>query len=154
MRFKVLGSWHACCLCMVRTFFELDAWRLSDELRQEIEAIIATSAASRDLKFCDQIRGAADSACANIAEGFGRYSPAEFHRFLVIARGSSTEVQSHLAAALSRKYLTREDFDRLIRLSSRAIGAITGLQKYLQTQRGVLYPARERKSRGPEEREP
>jgi hypothetical protein len=57
---------------MVRTFFELDAWRLSDELRQEIEAIIASS------------------------------------------------------AAVSRKYLTHEDFDRLIRLSSRAIGAITG----------------------------
>jgi four helix bundle protein len=131
---------------MVRTFFELDAWRLCDELRQEIDAIIATSPAGRDLKFCDQIRGAADSACANIAEGFGRYSPAEFHRFLVIARGSATEAQSHLATALSRKYLTREKFDCLIRLSRRAIGAITGLQKYLQTQRSVGYSAPRRKS--------
>jgi four helix bundle protein len=139
---------------MVRTFFELDAWRLCDELRQQVEAIIATTPAGRDLKFCDQIRGAADSACANIAEGFGRFTPAEFRRFLVIARGSTTEVQSHLAAALSRKYLTREQFDRLIRLSGRAIGAITGLQNYLQTQRTVRYSAPYRKPRGSEEREP
>jgi four helix bundle protein len=76
---------------MVRTFCELDAWRLSDELRKEIEAIIASPAARRDEKFCNQIRGAADSVCANIAEGFGRYWPSEHHRFLVIARGSATE---------------------------------------------------------------
>jgi four helix bundle protein len=133
---------------MVRTFWELDAWKLSDELRREIDAIIATPAACRDGKFCDQIRGAADSACANIAEGFGRYSPTEFLRFLVIARGSLTEIQSHLAAALSRKYVTQEDFDRVNPLSCRALGAITGLQKYLRTQRGVQYPSRGRNPRG------
>jgi four helix bundle protein len=126
---------------MVKTFWELTAWQLCDGLRREIEIIIAMPRVRRDVKFCDQIRGSVDSACANTAEGFGRYYPAEFRRFLVIARGSLTETQNHLVAALSRKYLSREDFDRLIHLSSRAIGANTSLQKYLRERRGVGYPA-------------
>jgi four helix bundle protein len=130
---------------MVRTFWELEAWQLCDQLRREIEAIIATPDVKRDVKFCDQIRGSADSACSNTAEGFGRYYPAEFRRFLVIARGSLTETQSHLTAALSRNYLSQADFDRLIHLASRAIGANTGLQKYLRERRGVGYPAENRR---------
>jgi four helix bundle protein len=34
----------------------------------------------RDLKFCDQIRDSARSSTRNIAEGFGRFEPAEFRR--------------------------------------------------------------------------
>jgi four helix bundle protein len=135
---------------MVRTFAELDVWKLADELRREIEIIIAIPAVSRDGKFCDQLRRAAESACANVAEGFGRFEPTEFRRFLVIARGSLTEVQNHLLIGLSRKYLSRPDFDRLNRLAARAIGANTGLQKYLRTQRGVGYPSTRSRRKNPE----
>jgi hypothetical protein len=83
---------------MVRTFWDLEAWQLCDQLRRELEASIATPDVRRDGKFCDQIRGSIDSACANTAEGFGRYYPAEFRRFLAIARGSLTETQNHLTA--------------------------------------------------------
>jgi four helix bundle protein len=138
----------------VQGFKELDAWRLSDELRQEIEAIIANPEVKRDVKFCDQIRGSVDSACANTAEGFGRYYPAEFRRFLVIARGSLTETQNHLTVALSRKYLSQADFDRLIHLASRAIGANTALQKYLRERRGVGYPAGNRRPKTDRGEEP
>jgi four helix bundle protein len=139
---------------MVRTFWDLEAWQLCDQLRREIEAIIATPDVRRDGKFCDQIRGSIDSACANTAEGFGRYYPAEFRRFLVIARGSLTETQNHLTAALSRKYLSQADFDRIIHLASRAIGANTGLQKYLRERRGVGYPAGDRPPKTTQRDEP
>jgi four helix bundle protein len=84
----------------VRTFCELDAWRLSDELRKEIEAIIASPAARRDEKVCNQIRGAAGSVCTNIAEGFGRYWPSEHHRFLVIAQDSRNTFRRNRACAI------------------------------------------------------
>ena len=43
----------------------------------------------------DQIRRASKSACANIAEGFGkqRQSPAEFKRYLLMAMGSADEMR-------------------------------------------------------------
>jgi four helix bundle protein len=130
---------------MVQRFTELDAWRLPDDLRRQIEKIIARPPARNDVKFCDQIRGAVDSACANTAEGFGRFEPNEFRRFLVIARGSLAEVQNHLWTGLSRKYLSQDEFDQLMRLATRSIGANTGLQKYLQTQRGVRYSSSTRR---------
>lgn len=49
----------------------------------------------RDL--ADQIKRAAKSISANIAEGFAkRLSPKEFKRFLSISLGSSDEVVAHL----------------------------------------------------------
>ena len=46
-----------------------------------------------------QIRGAAVSITANIAEGAGRGSNADFSRFLSIASGSASELQAELELA-------------------------------------------------------
>lgn len=48
----------------------------------------------------DQIRDAALSVPPNIAEGFERAAPGEFHRFLTYAKGSCGEVRSQLYNAL------------------------------------------------------
>src|SRR5262249_18276353 len=50
-----------------------------------------TVAGVRDFKHRDQIRGSSASAPSNIAEGFGRFSPAEFALFLKYARASLME---------------------------------------------------------------
>jgi four helix bundle protein len=67
-----------------------------------------------------------------VAEGFARYRPREFARFLRIAIGSLAETQNHLREAQRRKYLEQEDFDKLWRLSRRALGAATKLHNYLK----------------------
>jgi four helix bundle protein len=63
--------------------------------------------AAKDFKFRDQIRDSPSSVTSNIAEGFGRYRPAEFGRFLNIARGPLTEIHNRCAmgttAGTSRK---------------------------------------------------
>ena len=115
----------------IRRFEDLDAWRLSFELQRDVFAFTAYGAAWEDLKFRDQIRDAAASAPRNIAEGFGRYRPREFARFLHIARGSLHETRHHLHDALQRSYLTAGEHDRLIHLSDRALGASTALLRYL-----------------------
>jgi four helix bundle protein len=52
-----------------------------------------------------QMRRAASSIPANIAEGQGRRLPKEFQQFLVNARGSLLELDTHLELALRLRYL-------------------------------------------------
>jgi four helix bundle protein len=107
-------------------------WQLADELRREVVALTARPPACHDRRFCDQLRDASDSSCSNTAEGFGRYNPAEFQRFLVLAKSSLLEVQDRLDGARHRTYLSEEAFARLHRLADRAIGANVRLQQYLR----------------------
>ena len=58
----------------------------------------------------DQLRRAAQSVPANIAEGHGRYYYQEGVRFCYIARGSLEEVFNHLYFAHQMGYLTDEAF--------------------------------------------
>ena len=60
-----------------------------------------------------QIRRAAASVGANIAEGCGRRSDPEMKRFVQIARGSANEVEYHLMLARDLQFLTVEEFKDL-----------------------------------------
>lgn len=115
-----------------RRFEDLIAWQLSRELREEVVEFSARDPACRDRKFCEQIRDSARSAPSNIAEGFGRFYPREFSRFLSIAAGSIQETRNHLIEAHQRGYLSTTELDRLTRLSLRAFKAVTQLAKYLR----------------------
>lgn len=55
-----------------------------------------------------QLVRAADSVGANIAEGYGRASPADHQRFIRIARGSLYEVRHFLRRADKRPLLKKE----------------------------------------------
>ena len=60
-----------------------------------------------------QIRRAASSVPANIAEGQGRRSKTEFKQFLGNARGSLLELDTHLELALRLNYLTPSQYERI-----------------------------------------
>ncbi len=57
-----------------------------------------------------QMRRAAASIGANIAEGCGRRSDPEMKRFVQIARGSASEVEYHLLLARDLQFLTPDEF--------------------------------------------
>ena len=61
----------------------------------------------------DQVRRAAVSITANIAEGSGRTSVKEKIHFLEIAFGSMMEVFCELQTATDLNYITEQQFDRL-----------------------------------------
>jgi four helix bundle protein len=114
-----------------RNYRDLDAWRLADEIRAKVIAITSTPPASRDFKYCDQIRGAAASVSANIAEGFARRSPGDFARFLSIAKGSLLETQDRLRDGVDRQYLATDRAVELLRLTARCDRVVTRLRAYL-----------------------
>ena len=121
----------------VTRYEDLSAWQLSYELQREVFAVTATGPVARDFRFCDQIRDASASATRNITEGFGRFRPLEFARFLEIARGSITETHHHLRDGRDRGYFTEADQARLSLLAGRAAIATTRLLRYLRSPRAT-----------------
>jgi four helix bundle protein len=104
----------------VRDFRDLVAWQLSDALRSEVVAFTEGGPAARDFKYRDQIRDASASAPRNIAEGFGRYRPAEFARFLEFAVASLEETKDGLIDGCDRGYLDPKLYSRLRNLAGAA----------------------------------
>jgi four helix bundle protein len=80
----------------VRRFENLDCWKLSHELKLRIYDVLSRPHIKIDKEFCEDLRDAAKSAPANIAEGFGRRTDADFAHFLDIARGSLNECRNHV----------------------------------------------------------
>ena len=111
----------------VRDFRELVCWQLSYELKCEVLAFLENGPASKDFKYRDQMKDAASSAPRNIAEGFGRFRPGDFARFLEIARASLIETRNHLIDGRDRGYLANPLYSRLQNLTRAASNATTKL---------------------------
>lgn len=60
-----------------------------------------------------QIRRAAISVMANIAEGSGRNTDKDFARFLSISLGSAYELEAELIVAYDLGYLTKENLSKV-----------------------------------------
>jgi len=98
----------------ITQFEDLEVWQLARELANEIfEAYTNSEEFSRDFKLKDQINGSSGSIMDNIAEGFERSGRNEFINFLTYSKGSAGEVKSQLYRALDRKYISKEQFDKL-----------------------------------------
>ena len=80
-----------------------------------------------------QIRRAATSICANIAEGCGRQTPRDFARFAYIALGSASELECHLQMAADLGFLTVECYGPLEKSVTDIKRMLTGLIRRLMT---------------------
>jgi len=121
---------------VARRFEELVVWQLARELERRVYAFTDESAVAKDFDYCSQIRRSSSSSPRNIAEGFGRYLPGDFCKFLRNALGSLAETRDHLDAGLERRYLTHNAHHELQTLANRATGAGVRLAKYLDSCKG------------------
>jgi len=74
----------------------MPVWQEAMKVAEEVSAVSDTLPRKEDYGFTSQIRRAALSISANIAEAFGRSHTLDKVNFYYIARGSVTETQSHL----------------------------------------------------------
>lgn len=84
-----------------------------------------------------QVRRAAVSVPSNIAEGYGRGSRIEYHRFLRIARGSSFEVETQTLIALRLGYVSQSECDCVRAGVDAAARVLSGLITSIGKQSGV-----------------
>ena len=114
----------------IEKFEEIQAWKEARKLVMELHYRFKDC---RDFAFKDQIQRAGISAMSNIAEGFDRNSNKEFVNFLLIARGSCSEIKSLLYAALDIGYLEENVFRSFYGQISKVGGLINGFISYLKS---------------------
>lgn len=93
---------------------------------------------ARDFGLKDQIRRAAVSSMSNLAEGFERGRPAEFHQFLSVAKASCAELRSQLYVGLDVGYLSIEIFDALMAQAGEVGKLLGGLRLSVERRRNSL----------------
>jgi four helix bundle protein len=109
---------------------ELIAWQLSEAFRAEIYRLVRGSPeASQDMRYRSQIFEAADSIGVNIREGFLRFSPGEFAKFLDYALASLGEAEQRLKNGVRRMYFDEPSCREALQLARRALTAIVRLKQ-------------------------
>ena len=121
------------CEVVARRFEDLVAWQLCYQLKERVSEFTSRPAVGRQPELCRQIRRSSRSSAALIAEGFGRFRPKDFARFLEMAIGSLDETRNHLRDAADCRCITVEEFKALWHLSYRARRACSSLHAYLRT---------------------
>lgn len=89
----------------MRGYKDLFVWREAIAFVPDVYAIVNGFPAHERFGLCDQIRRAAVSIPANIAEGQARYSLLDFLRHLRIAKGSLAELHTHMIIAEQLGYI-------------------------------------------------
>jgi four helix bundle protein len=113
-------------------FEDIKAWQKARELVKSIYRVSATGRFERDFVLRDQIRRAAVSVGANIAEGFERGGDREFLQFLSFSKGSCGEVRAHLYMAADQGYVPPGDLQALMDQALETSRIISGLMSYLK----------------------
>ncbi len=91
----------------VKSFENLEVWQIGRDLVTKVYTLTASLPQSEAFGLVAQIKRAALSVPANIAEGFGRYHHMDKARFYLNARGSLYELKSHLLIARDLRYLKK-----------------------------------------------
>lgn len=110
----------------VRDFTELTTWQVGRKFRAAIHAVTRFFPPEEKYVLVTQMRRAAASVTANIAEGYGRYSDQENIQFCRQSRGSAYELRDHLTTALDAAYITQEKYRELDTLAMDVIRLLNG----------------------------
>jgi four helix bundle protein len=112
-------------------FEELLAWQRAMELVDMTYDVTEAWPKREMFGLSNQVRRAAVSVPSNIAEGLGRKSRGDFHRFLSIAYGSLMEVRTQLLIAQRRGFSAAQNIAPLLSKLDETGRLINGLKRSL-----------------------
>jgi len=124
-----MGRDHA-----VRSYKDLEVWQRSMQLAEDCYRATADFPREEMYGMTAQIRRAASSIPANIAEGYGRDQTGAFVQFLRIAQGSARELETHLILAARVRLLGEDVRDPLLDECERISKMLRSMIRALQSR--------------------
>lgn len=112
----------------------MNVWKLAMEIVERVFHLTAKLPRSEDYGLTSQIRRAALSISANIAEGYGRSTSLDKKRFYIMARGSIFETKSHLIYGKNVNYFDQSEVVAIHELVDKNELELNKLIKSLQPQ--------------------
>ncbi|NUQ61821.1 MAG: four helix bundle protein [Pirellulales bacterium] len=116
----------------VRSYRDLEVWQVAMDLAEQCYRVTKGFPREEMFGMTDQIRRAAASVPANIAEGQGRQYTREFLNHLSIARGSLKELETHVLLSHRVGLVKEEDLEALMSKCDRISQMLTRLRQSLQ----------------------
>jgi four helix bundle protein len=114
-----------------RSHRELIVWQRAIELIEEVYQVTERLPGKEMYGIIAQMRKAAVSIAANIAEGHGRRATRDYARFVSIANGSLREVQTYAEICVRLRYLSGAQLTRTIDLGEQVGKMLTKLREAL-----------------------
>jgi four helix bundle protein len=118
---------------MSEDFRDLLVWQKSMELVVLVYSLSKAFPADERFGLTSQLRRSAISLPSNIAEGQGRETPGDFGRFLNIARGSLSELQTQLVLAQRLALANPEDIAKALTAADEVGRMLRGLRNALDS---------------------
>ena len=112
---------------MIRDYKKIKAWQVADKLAVKVYETTRSYPKDEIYGLTSQIRRAAVSIAANIAEGSGRSTQKDYLHFLTIARSSAREVEYYIDLSYKLKYIGELRLRILTELCSETHRVLFGL---------------------------
>lgn len=110
-------------------FRKLIAWQKSNLVAHLIYDITAKFPKDELFGLTSQMRRAALSVCANIAEGYSRRTRKDRRHFYQMSVASLTELEFFIDFSYERKFINLQDYETIINAHSEAARVLSGLLK-------------------------
>ena len=119
----------------MKDFRKQKVWQKAHDLALEVYRVTEAFPKTELFGLTSQSRRAGVSIPANIAEGCGRDTDADFARFLQIAMGSASELEYHLLLAHDLGFVSDPDYERLSNKTTEVKQMLTSFIKKLKADR-------------------
>ena len=116
----------------INNFTDIGAYKIGKEIIKLTYGITDKLPSEEKYGLSSQMRRAAVSFTANIAEGYGRYHFKENIQFCLIGRGSMYELQDHIISCKEIGFIKNDEFQNIFTLTENALKALNGYIRLLK----------------------
>lgn len=124
----------------LNSFEELKCWQACHALRGWVKQLITSWPKDEKFDLIGQIRRSSRSACANLAEGYGRNNSKDNARFCKHSLGSLWETLDHLLDAHQSDYISSQELEKGRELIATSIKLTRGYMRYLYSNTELREP--------------